>query len=322
MATLGDTVGMLSLLAEPTRIRLLQLLCDEPLSVAELTRITDLRQSRVSTHLGKLKQGGFVRDRRLGNCTMYDADPACFPPGGARLWSSLRAQLDDRVLASDADRRQSVVSSRQGSADAWPDEVAGQMERHYSPGRTWEATARGLMGLMHLGEVLDIGSGDGAMTQLLAGRCRHMTSLDRSERVVDAARRRLAARDDVEVVLGDMHDLPFDDARFDQVLMLHVLTYAERPADALREAGRVLRPGGDLVVVTLAAHTHGDVSASFGHKNTGFEPEEIAAPLREVGLEIAVCEVTSRERRVPYFEILSAFARKPAVAAASPSRAS
>jgi len=320
MPDLGDTVGTLALLAEPTRIRLLHLLCEEPLTVAELTRVTDLRQSRVSTHLGRLKQAGFVRDRRSGNSTLYDADPACFPPGGARVWASLHAQLDDRVLRSDAERRDAIVASREGSD--WPDEVAGQMERHYSPGRTWEATARGLMGLLHLGDVLDVGSGDGAMTQLLAARARSITSLDRSQKVVDAARQRLGARPNAEVVHGDMHALPFPDANFDQVLMLHVLTYAERPVEALREASRVLRPGGDLVVVTLAKHTHGDVSTSFGHVNEGFSPRDIAATLGDVGLEVPFCEVTSRERRVPYFEILSAFARKPAAAAASAYRAS
>lgn len=311
MSSLGDTVATLSLLAEPTRLRLLRLLCDEPLTVAEIVRITELGQSRVSTHVGRLRKAGLVRDRRVGNSTLYDADPTCFPPEVASLWRSLGAQLDDQVFATDARRRDAVVRARRGGRD-WPDEVAGHMERHYSPGRTWEATARGLVGLMRLGDVLDIGAGDGAMTALLASRARSITSVDRSLKVVEAARARLGDRDNVSVVHGDMHALPCAGESFDQVLMLHVLTYAEDPAAAVREAARVLRPGGDLVVVTLAAHLHAEVSNAFGHTNDGFSSETLGDLLEHTGLEVSFCDLTSRERRVPYFEIITAFARKPA----------
>ena len=111
---------------------------------------------------------------------------------------------------------------------------------------------------------------------------------------------------------GDVHALPFPDRRFDQVLLLHVLTYAKDPALALREAGRVLRPGGELVVSTLARHDHAEVTTGYGHVNAGFSPRALSAWLgREAGLEVQRCEVTSREKRSPHFSVVTAFAKKP-----------
>ena len=60
MVSLADSTSLLSLLADATRVRLLALLHEEELSVAELTKVTELSQSRVSTHLGKLREAGLV----------------------------------------------------------------------------------------------------------------------------------------------------------------------------------------------------------------------------------------------------------------------
>jgi ArsR family transcriptional regulator len=108
-----------------------------------------------------------------------------------------------------------------------------------------------------------------------------------------------------------MHKLPFDDPRFDTVLMFNVLTYAESPLRALREACRVLRPGGKAAVITLNAHSQSNVTAAYGHLHAGFSPLELSRMLRDARLQVLRCEVTSRERRKPYFEVVTAFAIRP-----------
>jgi ArsR family transcriptional regulator len=302
----------LGLLADATRIRLLRLCEGEELTVAELTRITELPQSRVSTHLGKLRQAGLVAVRRQGASTFYRVPPlSVLTDDVQQLWRVVRGQIDDRLLTADLARRDALLAARRDDA-AWPDEVAGRMEHHYSPGRTWEATARGLIGLVRLGDVLDVGSGDGVMASLLATRARSVTCLDHSERVIDAATERLAHVPNVRLALGDMHALPFDDGTFDQVLHFHALTYAHDPALALGEAFRVLRDGGDLVVLTLHEHDHLDVTTSYSQVNPGFSPDRLRAQLTEAGFSVSLCDVTSRERRKPYFEVVSAFATKSA----------
>lgn len=308
-ASLQSSVGWLHLFGDPTRMRLMALLERQELSVAELTAITDLGQSRVSTHLGKLRDAGLLRDRRVGTSTYYRVTDGSMPDPAKTLWELLRGQLRDDTLESDRQRCEALVRARDRG---WPDAIAGQMERHYSPGRTWESLARALLGLLQLGDVLDVGCGDGTTAQLLANRARSYTGLDHSERMISAARGRLSeAEETVTWVHGDMHELPFEGASFDQVLMLHVLTYAEAPSRACEEASRVLRGGGVLAVATLAEHGHEDTAATYGHRNDGFQPATLRRLLERSGLHVTTCGVTSRERRPPHFEVVTAFARKP-----------
>jgi SAM-dependent methyltransferase len=308
MASLDETVGLIGLLGDPTRVRLLALLAHEELTVGELTTIIGVGQSRVSTHLGRLREAGLLRDRRMGSSTYYALSDA-LPEPAVHLWAAVREGLDDRVLATDRARAEQRRLAREHAA--WPDSIAGEMERHYSPGRTWEATIRGLLPFMQLGDVLDVGSGDGVVAQLIAPHARSVTCLDRSERVIEAARARLRGIAAVRFVVGDMHELPFPLGSFDQVLHLHTLTYASAPDRVLAEAARVLRPGGTLALVTLARHDQIEATAAFGHVNPGFSPEALRAELGAAGLEVASCAVSSRERKTPNFEVITAHARKP-----------
>jgi ubiquinone/menaquinone biosynthesis C-methylase UbiE len=132
--------------------------------------------------------------------------------------------------------------------------------------------------------------------------------LDRSPRVIEAARVRLASLPNVHLKVGDMHQLPFADRSYDQVLQLNSLTYARSPEQALAQSARVLRPGGTLVVVTLNRHRHLELTAGYGHLHPGFTPTRLRALLRAAGLSVSRCGVTSRERRKPYFEVVTAFA--------------
>jgi ArsR family transcriptional regulator len=312
MNTLDATLGLLQVLGDPTRVRLLKLLDGEELTVGELAAITQLPQPRVSTHLGRLREAGLVRDRREGTSTWYARADGAAPAPARRLWAALEEEARGGVLESDRARRADVLKARRASEE-WPDRVAGQMERHYSPGRTWESLARALLGLLRLGDVLDAGSGDGTIAELIAPHAKSVTCLDRSERLVEAARRRLARFRRARCRQGDLHELPFADRSFDQVLLLHVLTQAANPPRVLAEAARVLRPGGVLVAVTLKAHAHLEITAGYRDVRAGFEPAALARLLRQAGLHVRSCAVTSRERRAPHFEVLTAVAerRKP-----------
>src|SRR6516165_2624054 len=211
MTDLGATSNLLGLLAEPSRVRLLALLADNELTVNELTSITELGQSRVSTHLGKLREAGLVRDHRVGGSTFYRLANGEMPADARKLWGLVAEELDDQRLAADRRRCAAVLKARRAAA-RWPESVAGEMERHYSPGRTWEALAGGLIGLVKLGDVLDAGAGDGALARLLAPRARSVTCVDISETLIDAARVRLAGHPNAKAQVADLVDLPFSDA--------------------------------------------------------------------------------------------------------------
>ena len=300
----------LKVLSDPTRVRLLALLEREELTVAELAAITRLAQPRVSTHLARLKEADLVRDRRAGVSAYYRFNGDGLEPGESRLWEALRDSTDDPLLRQDAERLPAVLATRAADQN-WADSVAGDMERHYSPGRTWEALARSTLPLLEPGDVLDVASGDGVLAELLAPHSRRYVCVDSSARVVNAARERLRRYRHVEVLEGDMQALQFPAASFDLVLLMHALTYAERPAQAVAEAARVLRPGGRLVATCLGKHEHRAAVTPYGHVNLGFSARELRKHAEKAGLEVTVCEPVTREKRPPHFEVLTLLARKP-----------
>ncbi|WP_426664448.1 ArsR/SmtB family transcription factor [Rhodanobacter aciditrophus] len=305
---LATASGVLRLLADPTRVRLLALLEGEELTVAELAAVLHLAQPRVSTHLAKLKEAGLVRDRRAGVSAYYRANGEGDEHQHA-LIASLRENIDDALLREDAARLPAVLANR-ARAEGWADTVAGDMERHYSPGRTWETLARALLQLLGTGDVLDIASGDGITAELLAPHAHSIVCVDSSERVVEAAAKRLQAFPNVEVRQGDMHAPDLGERRFDLVLMLHALTYAERPAQAVAAAAHLLRPGGRLLAVTLGKHAHRAAVEPFDHRNLGFTEAELRDYASAAGLQVVSCNRLSRERKAPHFEVISLLAQK------------
>src|SRR3569623_1185230 len=193
---LTEQVDALNVLGDESRIRLCALLSGRELCVSALVRATGIAQSRVSPHLGRLREAGFVRDRRQGAQSFYGL----------------------------------------------PEAAVDELERDYSPGRTWHSLALGLAGLLRLGDVLDAGSGDGAAASTLAPHCRSLTCIDTNPQMIEPARGRLTRFRYARALVADLHQLPFDEASFDDVLMFHTLTYAAHPARAQAESPRLLRP--------------------------------------------------------------------------------
>jgi ArsR family transcriptional regulator len=307
MASLRQTLDVMHLFGDETRVRLLALLERDELNVAELTSVMELSQSRVSTHLARLKEAGLLRDRRSGVSSFYAIKKLSEP--AASLWQLVKNETKDATLLRDAQRLEELRRSRSDTTK-WTDTVAGEMERHYSPGRTWETTARGFVGFLQLGATLDVGSGDGAIAQLVVERAHSLTCLDNSERMIEAARARLARYGNVRFCQGDMHALPFESECFDNVMIFNALTYSEQPGRVLVEAQRVLRPGGKMVVLCLRAHEHTDIAARYDHVNLGFTEAELSELHEAAGLTVISLGVCTRERRKPYFDILSAVSEK------------
>jgi ArsR family transcriptional regulator len=314
---LSQYVETLSLMGEESRLRLCALLRERELCVTDLVRVTGISQSRVSTHLGRLREAGFVRDRREGSQVFYALAGDALP-GTAKAVLDEATSAADPTLEGDLKRLSALDAERRGSL---PEAFAGEMERHYSPGRTWQSLALGLAALLRLGDVLDVGSGDGAAASTIASHCRSLTCIDTSERMIEAAGERLSKHAHVHAQIADVHDLPFRAASFDTVLLFHTLTYAERPAQALAECARVLRPGGRVVVLSLDRHDQTEVTAAYGERHPGFSPRTLRTLLSRAGLTVVVSEIACREPKKPHFEVVLAIADKTKAGAAKGAKA-
>jgi SAM-dependent methyltransferase len=307
---LSGYVGTLTLLGDENRLRLCALLRERELSVTDLVRVTGISQSRVSTHLARLREGGFVRDRRDGQRSFYALAKDSLP-GTARALLDDATSSSDPTLEGDQRRLSALDAERRG---VLPESFAGEMERHYSPGRTWQSLAVGLGALLQLGDVLDVGSGDGAAAGYIAPYCRTLTCLDSNPRMVEAARARLGRFENVRVEEGDVHELSFRASSFDSILLFHTLTYAEKPPRALEECARVLRPNGRIVILTLDAHDQREVTAPYGERHPGFAPRALKSLVTRAGLHVVCSEVACRETKKPHFQVVLSVAQKAKLA--------
>jgi len=302
---LTQFVETLNLLGDESRLRLCALLRDRELCVSDLVRVTGISQSRVSTHLGRLREAGFVRDRRQGQQSFYGLSLEVLP-------ATARAVLDqamrgsDPTLEGDQHRLLELEAERRGSSPEFVDDI----ERFYSPGRTWQSLATGLAALVDLGDVLDVGSGDGAAAASVAPYCRSLTCIDTNTKTIELARERLQRFPHVTARVADAQALPFGDATFDAVLLFHTLTYAENPAKALAECARVLRPGARLVLLCLDQHRQHEITARYGERHPGFSSAQVRELLTGAGLSVRTSEVACRESRKPHLQVVLAIAHK------------
>ncbi len=304
---LSTCVGTLNLLGDESRIRLCALLRERELSVTELVRATGISQSRVSTHLARLREGGFVRDRREGQHAFYALAVDTLPPTAKSVLDEA-ATSRDPTLEGDRKRLEELDAETRGGL---PESFAGKMDLHYSPGRTWQSLSVGISAFLKLGEVLDVGSGDGAAAGYIAPYCASLVCVDTSVRMVDAARERFAKMPHVRAEVADVHVLPFRPSTFDAILVFHTLTYAEHPQQALLECARVLRPGGRIVLLTLDKHEQREITASYGERHPGFTPRALRSLLTRAGLTVTFADVACREAKKPHFQVVLATAEKP-----------
>ena len=97
-------------------------------------------------------------------------------------------------------------------------------------------------------DVIDLACGTGNAALLAARRGARVVGMDASPRLLEVARERARIQGvDVDFREGDLLDLPVADGTADVVLSVFGVVFAPEPAQALREVGRVLRPGGRVL---------------------------------------------------------------------------
>jgi len=303
---------VLKLLSDPTRIRLLAILEEETLTVAELQEILDMGQSRISTHLGQLKQAGLVADRRDGKKSYYSnrdpEDPGLLDLKRAVLINS----VEDTRFKEDKRNLQRVIERRRKASEAYFSEVAGKLGKKYCPGRSWEAIGHLLLRLTPHWKIADLGAGEGILSQLLAQRAEHVYCIDNAEKMVEVGSRlaREQGFQNLEYRLGDLESVPLADESVDLALLAQALHHARTPEKAIAEAHRILHPGGLIIILDLKEHTFEAARELYADQWLGFSSNRLYHWLRDAGFDNVSVETVSREKREPYFETILGLGEK------------
>lgn len=287
-------------LADPTRMRILNLLRAMELSVGEIAQVVDQSQPRVSRHIRILAESGLVERRKEGNWVFLriGSAPICrdtmllfghLAPGESEeLW--LRADLA-RLAAVRAERVRAADDYFAAHAEEWD-----AIRSLYVAEREVEAAMLEMVGRhtkgRTLGRLLDIGTGTGRMVQLFGAQASHVTAIDRSPDMLRLARAKLPenASGKYDLLLGDFSDLPLGEASVDFVTLHQVLHYAQDPAQVIGEAARTLVAEGLLMIADFAPHEREDLRMRDQHARLGFSDAQIETWFGSAGFILEASE--------------------------------
>ena len=312
MTSSAAVFDRLGTLADPTRSRILLVLEGTELTVGELCAVVQLPQSTVSRHLKILSDEGWVAARDSGASRFYTLVPTRLDHFARRLWNVVKEQASGGSAAQqDARRRESVLNDRRGKMKSFFSGVAGNWDQM----RTDLIGARtDLLALLDLLDeswtVGDLGCGTGQLTEALAPVVKQVVAVDESGAMLNAAKRRLSAFDNVEVRGGNVEQLPIEDGELDVALLFMVTHFVIEPAKVLAEVKRALKPGGRLVVLDLTSHEREEYSLQMGHVWQGFSEEQLRAWVTDAGLSVVRYRVLPADPKAKGPALFSLVVRK------------
>jgi ArsR family transcriptional regulator len=283
-------VGVLKAVAEPTRLRLLALLARGELNVKDLTRILNQSQPRISRHLRLLADAGLVERAPEGSWVYFRLAEA--GPGREVAGKVLQLlERSDPVLERDSRRADSIQAERQEAAQAYFRAHAGEWDRirslHVAEAEV-EAAVAAALGPGPFDFLVDLGTGTARILELFGPRYRRGLGLDLNPAMLAYARAKLARAGlaHAQVRQANIYDLPLADQSADAVVMHLVLHFLSDPQRAVREAARVLAPGGRLLIVDFAPHALEFLREEYAHERLGFPGPLVGQWLSELGLRV------------------------------------
>ncbi len=305
---------ILKILSDPTRVRLLSLVSREELSVAELQEILGMGQSRISSQLALLRSVNLVADRREGKNAFYSLRPQL----AARTTALVRAAIESvgelPVIGEDRENLDRILQKRRRTQEQYFNLIAGRLGKHYCPGRSWEAIGHLALRLTPAIDIADLGAGEGLLSQLLAHRARQVWCIDNSPRMVEVGAE-LARKNglaNLSYKLGDIEAVPLPEKSVDLAILSQALHHAQHPQVAVDEAFRILRPGGQIVVLDLNEHTFEKARELYADVWLGFTESTLHGFLKKTGFTKVEVTAVSRESAEPHFETLLASGTKSA----------
>ena len=306
---MASILKSLRLAADANRLRLLLLLEQEELSVAELQEILGKGQSQISTNLAQLKQVGLVDDRRTGKNSFYRL---VAPADVMDLLRKAAAEVPE--AEQDRQALRLVLRKRKDKMRRYFDELAGRFGREYVPGRSWKGIAEALLKLMPPMVIADLGAGEGTIAQLMAQRAKKVIAIDNSEKMVEFGSElaRKHGIENLEYRLGDIEEVPIRSGTVDLAFLSQALHHAPHPERAIAEAWRILKPGGRIAILDLNRHHFEEAREMYADLWLGFTELELERYLKAAGFEKLETAIVHREQEAPYLETMLVVGEKAA----------
>ncbi|MBS1254782.1 MAG: putative S-adenosylmethionine-dependent methyltransferase [Deltaproteobacteria bacterium] len=317
---MSNIAQALRLLGDETRLRILILVSQTPLNVSELTTILGMAQSGVSRHLSHLRKMKLIQERKEGIWSYYQlAQKEALDIELHLLWNYLQDQLSSmKDPNNDRVRLHEVLRQREISG-------GGLNEQLLEPGQSWYAWSC-LLGVL-LGqngkgksgfdsgtsdlEIIDLGCGDGTLTVEMAKFAKRVIGVDFNPDILASARQRVdrLGLKNVNLLVEDVSNLSLPSESLDAVFFSQSLHHLDDPESGLHEAARILRPGGQVLIMELASHNEDWVLEKLGHKWFGFEKESLMDYMHKAGFDNLYSEILPF-RREELFQIILSAGRK------------
>jgi ArsR family transcriptional regulator len=270
-------------LSDPTRLRIVALLEGGELSVHELQEITRMGQSRISTHLGLLQEAGLLESRREGKRTFYRIVAGGDPRVGEFIQLAVRGAKELPEQNGDQLNLKRILVRRSEQAQLYFNQVAGRFDRSYGPGRSWQAFGQLLLRALPPLVIADLGSGEGLLSELLARRAKKVIAVDNS---------------------------PIQPESVDLVILSQALHHAANPKACLASSHKILRAGGQIMILDLLRHDFEQAHDLYGDRWLGFAETDLQSWLEETGFKQIEVTVVAREEQPPHFQTVLAVGEK------------
>ena len=315
LVAVSSILKSISLISDPTRVRILLLLRQEEMSVAELQDVLALPQSNISAQLSKLKSAGLVSDRRSGKNRLYRIEePSAKERDAHEHFLALLAAAGSEIKETkrDATALKIVRKKRANAAQGYFDALAGKFGRHYIPGRSWKALGETLIKLLPPLVIADLGAGEGTLSQLLAQRAKKVIAVDNSQQMV-AYGTELAKKHgytNMDYRIGDIEDPPIAPDSVDLAIFSQALHHAPSPPKAIIAAHKILKRGGRIVILDLLKHQFEKAREMYADIWLGFSEIDLHDFLERAGFKNIETSIVHRESKSPHFQTVLAMAEK------------